>query len=168
VPKARSIAVLWNANDQGMVLRYQGIAKAAQSMGLEVRAFGLRTPASFDEAFASMTARQPDALVLVHDVLTLMNRQQVLSFAAKHRIPAMYETGNYVIGGGLMSYGPDPDDGFRVAARFVDSLIKGRKPADLPAEQPTRLELFVNVKTAKAIGVAIPQTVLVRADRVIE
>jgi len=113
-------------------------------------------------AFMSLT------LLLVADALTNLNRRRVLEFAATHRIPAIYELDFLVRDGGLMSYGQKLDDAFRRAAFYVDRILKGAKPGDLPVEQPTRYYLFINLKTAKALGLTIPQTILLRADQVIE
>jgi putative ABC transport system substrate-binding protein len=115
-----------------------------------------------------MTRERPDALFLVADALTGLNRKRVIDFAELRRIPAMYEFGFIVQGGGLMSYGPSLDEGFRVVARYLDRIFKGAKPADLPVELPTRYYLTINLKTAKALGLAIPQSLAVRADEVIE
>ena len=167
VPKAVRIAVLWNANDPGMTLRYREIEKAAQILHVEVQAFGVREPEDFVGAFSSMTSRPPDAIFLVADPLTTMHRKRFIEFAATHRIPAMYEFDFIVRDGGLMSYGPSFEDSFRRAAYYIDRILKGVKPADLPAEQPTRYYLTVNLTTAAALGVTIPQSVLIRADDVI-
>jgi putative ABC transport system substrate-binding protein len=168
VPKAARIAVLWNANDQGMTLRYQEIEKAAQILRVEVQALGVREPDDFDVAFSTMTRRRPDAMFLVADALTMLNRKRVIEFAATHRIPAMYEASFIVRDGGLMSYGSSPEDSFRRAALYIDRIFKGAKPADLPAEQPTRYYLAVNLKTAATLGLTIPPSLRVRADDVIE
>jgi putative ABC transport system substrate-binding protein len=168
VPQAALIAVLWNANDQGMTLRYREIEKAARILHVEVQAFGVREPEDFAGAFSAMTRRRPEAMFLVSDAVTNMNRKRVIEFATTHRIPAMYEISAYVRDGGLMSYGPSFEDGFRQAARYIDRIVKGAKPADLPAEQPTRYYLTVNLTTAAAMGLTIPQSVLLRADEVIQ
>jgi putative tryptophan/tyrosine transport system substrate-binding protein len=168
VPKAARIAVLWNANDRGMTLRYQEIEKAAQILRVEVQALEVREPDDFAGAFATMTRRRPDALFLVTDALTNVNRKRVLEFAATHRIPAMYEASFYVREGGLLSYGYSFEDAFRQAAVYVDRILKGAKPADLPAEQPTRYYLAVNLKTAATLGVTIPPSLLLRADDVVQ
>lgn len=168
VPKAGSIAVLWNANDQGMTLRYREIEKAARILKVEVQALGVRAPEDFAEAFSAMTRQRPDALFLVADSLTTLNRKQVVDFAAAQRIPAMYEQSRHVRDGGLMSYGPSPEESFRRAAVYVDRILKGAKPADLPAEQPTRYYFAINLKTAAALGLTIPPSVLLRADDVVQ
>jgi ABC-type uncharacterized transport system substrate-binding protein len=168
VPKAARIAVLWNANDQGMTLRYREIEKAARILQVEVQALGVREPDDFAVAFSTMTRRRPDAMFLVADALTNLNRTRVIEFAATHRIPAMYEFSFIVRDGGLMSYGPSAEDSFRQAALYIDRILKGAKPADLPAEQPTRYYLTVNLKTATMLGLTIPPSLLLRADEVIQ
>jgi putative ABC transport system substrate-binding protein len=168
VPKASRIAVLWNADDRAMTLRYREIEKASHVLRVTVHPLGVREPDDFDGAFAAMTRERPDALFLVTDSLTILNRKRVLDFAAQHRIPAMYEFSFLVRDGGLMSYGPNLDDNFRRAAVYVDRILKGAKPGELPVEQPTRYYLVVNVKTAKALGLTIPPSVLGRADEIIQ
>jgi putative ABC transport system substrate-binding protein len=168
VPKAGLIAVLWNANDQGMTLRYQGIERAARILKVEVQALGLRNPEDFDGAFAAMIRRRPDAMFLVSDALTMMNRKQLIEFAAAQRIPAMYEGDLLVRDGGLMSYGPSLEEDLHRAALYIDRIFKGAKPADLPAEQPARYYLTLNVKTAAMLGLTIPASLLGRADDVLK
>jgi putative ABC transport system substrate-binding protein len=168
VPKAALIAIIWNAEDLGMTLRYRGIEEAARNLKVEVLPLAVRSPEEFAKAFSEMTSRRPDALFLVADALTTMNRKQAIEFAAANRIPAMYEFGFIVRDGGLMSYGPSADDSFRRAAHYIDRIFKGAKPSDLPAEQPTRYYLSVNLKTAAALGLAVPRTLLLRADEVVE
>jgi putative ABC transport system substrate-binding protein len=168
VPPAALIAIVWNANDQGMTLRYREIEKAARTLRVDVQALGLREPEDFAAAFATMTRRRPDAMFLVADVLTTMNRKRFIEFAATHRIPAMYESSLIVREGGLMSYGPSFEDGFREAARYIDRIFKGAKPADLPAAQPTRYYLAVNLRTATTLGLTIPPSLLLRTDELVE
>jgi putative ABC transport system substrate-binding protein len=168
VPKAKRIAILWNMDDHAMTLRYREIENAARVLNVTVQPLGVREPNDFGTAFAAMTRERPDALFLVADALTSLNRKRVLDFSDVHHIPAMYEFGTFVQGGGLMSYGPSLDDNFRVAARFVDRILKGAKPGDLPVEQPTRYYLVINLKTAKALGLTIPQSILIRADELIQ
>ena len=165
VPKAAVIAVLWNANDQGMTLRYQEIERAARILKVDVQALGVRRPEDFAEAFAAMTRRRPDAMFLVADPLTTMNHKGVIQFAATQRIPAMYENGFQVRDGGLMSYGSNIEDDFRRAAFYIDRILKGTKPANLPAEQPTRHYLTINAKTAAILGLTLPPALLFRADQ---
>ena len=168
IPKAVRISVLWNADNPAMTLRYHQVEKAARVLRVAVQPLGVREPEDFDAAFSAMTRERPDALYMVADALTLLNRKRVIEFAAAHRIPAMYELDSVVQDGGLISYGPRIDDNFRRAAYFLDRIFKGVKPGDLPMEQPTRYYLFVNLKTAKALGITIPQSILLRADKVIE
>lgn len=168
VPNAALVAIIWNAEDLGMTLRYRGIEEAARNLKVEVLPLGVRAPEDFAQAFAEMTRRRPDALFLVADALTNINRKQIIEFAAANRIPAMYEIGFIVRDGGLMSYGPNADESFRRAARYIDRIFKGAKPGDLPAEQPTRYYLTVNLKTASAMGLTVPRTLLLRADEVVE
>jgi ABC-type uncharacterized transport system substrate-binding protein len=167
VPQAALIAVVWDATDPGMTLRYREIEKAAQLLHVEIQALGVRQPEDFAGAFATMTRRRPDAIFLVSDVLTNMNRKRVIEFATTHRIPAMYEYSLYVRDGGLMSYGPSFEDGFRLAARYIDRLVKGAKPADLPAEQPTQYYLAVNLTTAATLGLTFPPSLVLRTDEVV-
>ncbi len=168
VPKASRIAIMWNEDDLGMTLRYREVDRAARVLGVAVQALGVREPDDFAAAFSAMTRERPDALVLVTDSLTNLNRKRVIEFAETHRIPVMYEFSSFVQDGGLMSYGPSPDDNFRRAAYYLNRIFKGTKPADLPMEQPTRYYLFINQKTAKALSIKIPDSIMLRADKVIE
>jgi putative ABC transport system substrate-binding protein len=168
VPKASRIAVLWNADNPAMTLRYREIEKAARILRVTVQPLGVREPEDFDAAFSAMTRERPDALFMVTDALTNLNRKRVIEFTAKHRIPAMYESPPLVLQGGLMAYGPSFDDIYRRAAVFVDKILKGAKPRDLPVEQLDRFYLLINLRTAKALGLTIPQSLLLRADKVIE
>ncbi|MEO5700220.1 MAG: ABC transporter substrate-binding protein [Casimicrobiaceae bacterium] len=168
VPKATSIAIIWNENDQGMTVRSRAIHAAARRLQVEVQAIGVREPGDLAAAFAALARRRPDAIFLVSDVFTRSNRQQVIDFAAAHRIPAMYETGLYVRDGGLMAYGPSPEDGFSEAAKYVDQILRGARPADLPAQQPNRYYLTINRRTAEALGLTLPPALLLLVDEVIE
>jgi putative ABC transport system substrate-binding protein len=166
VPKAARIAVLWN--DRGMSLRYREIENAARLLQVEVQAHGVREPDDFEVAFSKMARQRPDAMFLVADVMTIMNRKRFIEFAATQRIPAMHETDLHVRDGGLMSYGPTSEDDFRQAALYIDRILKGAKPADLPAQQPARYYLAVNLKTAATLGLTIPPSLLVRTDNLIQ
>ncbi|HJU74891.1 MAG TPA: ABC transporter substrate-binding protein [Gemmatimonadaceae bacterium] len=168
VPNAALIAILWNEADYGMTLRYREIEKAARALRVEVQAIGMRGPEDFATAFATMSRRRPDAMFLIADALTNINRKQFVDFAAANGIPAMYESSLLVREGGLMSYGSNLDDEFREAARYIDRIFKGVKPADLPAVQPTRYSLVINRKTANALGLAIAPALLLRADQIVE
>jgi ABC-type uncharacterized transport system substrate-binding protein len=168
VPTLRTVAMLWNVNDLGMTLRYQGAADAARTLGVRVQPLGVREPDDFDEAFASMVRDPPDAILMVSDALTRLNRRRVYDFAAEHRLPTTYERANYVREGGLSAYSPDLDEIYDRATYLIDRIFKGAKPADLPFEQPTRFHLSINLKTAKALGITVPASVIARADEVIE
>ena len=168
VPKASRIAVIWNQDDIGMTLRYREIDRAARTLGVTIQALGVREPDDFEVAFSAMKRERPDALFLVADSLTSLNRKRVIEFAEAHHIPSMYEFSLAVQDGGLMSYGPNQEESFRRIAYYVDRILKGAKPADLPLEQPTLFELAINMKTAKALGLKIPNSILVRTDKVIE
>ena len=168
VPAAKRIAVLWNADDRAMTLRYREIEKAAPVLHVSIEALGVREPDDFDVALAAMSRARPDALMMVNDALTTLNRQRVLDYAATHRIPAMYEFGSVVQAGGLMSYGSDSGENYKLAADYVGKILKGAKAGDLPVEQPNRYFLVINLKTAKALGLTIPQSLLLRADEVIQ
>lgn len=168
VPKLSRVAVLWNSADGGMTLRFRSIQSAAPTLGVALRPLGVQEPADFEQAFAAMTQERPDALFVVADVLTVSNRKRILEFTAQNRLPAMYEGREFVAEGGLISYGPSLPDLLRRAAALVDKILRGAKPADLPVELPTRIELVVNLKTAKTLGLTVPQSILIRADEVIQ
>ena len=128
----------------------------------------LAEPGELEPAFARTVREGVGALIFPTDAFTVLHRQAIVALAAKYRLPAMYTLREHVEAGGLMAYGPNFPDRFRQAATFVDKILKGAKPADLPVEQPTRFELVINLKTAKALGLTIPQTILTRADQVIQ
>lgn len=168
VPGARRIAVLWNAGSHSMTLRYREIEKAARLLHLTVDPLGVREPDDFDGALAAMTRARPDALMMVTDAFTNLNRQRVLDYVKANKIPAVYENGFVVQAGGLISYGTDQGEAFKLAANYVAKVLKGAKPTDLPVEQLNRYFLFINLKTARDLGIVIPQSLLLRADNVIE
>jgi ABC-type uncharacterized transport system substrate-binding protein len=167
-PKLQKVAMLWNKDDLGMSLRYEASAKVAQAIGISVQALGVREPDDFNEAFSVMSGDLPDAILMVADALTSLNRKRVFEFAAAKKLPAIYEYDTLVRDGGLMSYGPDLTESFERAAALVDRIFKGAKPADLPFEQPTRYLFVLNLKTARSIGLEIPPNLLALADEVIE
>jgi putative ABC transport system substrate-binding protein len=167
-PGLRRVAMLWNAADLGMTLRYRASEAGAKALGVNVQPLGVREPDDFDLAFAAMNRDLPDAILMVSDALTTLNRKRVFEFAAAHRLPAIYELDFYVRDGGLMSYGPDLSDSFERVAALVDRILKGAKPAELPFEQPTLFRFALNLKTAKALGLDVPPSILARADEVIE
>ena len=141
---------------------------AAKALGLKLLSLEVRSLDDFDSAFARAKKERAQALIATTGGLIATQQRQVLDFAAKNRLPAMYQTSEFVEAGGLMSYGPNYTDLWRRAADFVDKILKGTKPADMPVEQPTKFEFLVNLKTAKQIGLTIPQKVLARADKVIK
>ena len=168
VPTLRTVAMLWDINDLGMTLRYQGAADAARAIGARVQPLGLRNAQDFDEAFANMVRDPPDAILMVSDALTRLNRQRVYEFADEHRLPTTYEWASYVREGGLSAYSADLDEIYDRATYLIDRILKGAKPADLPFEQPTLFHLSINLKTAKALGLTVRPWLLERADEVIE
>ena len=167
-PDLRRVAMLWNKTDHGMSMRYQASADGAKALGLIVQPLGVGEPDDFKEAFAAMDREPPDAILMVSDALTALNRKRVYEYATARRLPAIYESDNYVRDGGLMSYGADAIESYTRAASLIDRIFKGAKPADLPFEQPTRYLFVMNLKTAKSIDLAIPPTTLALADEVIE
>jgi putative ABC transport system substrate-binding protein len=167
-PQLRKVAMLWNKDDLGMSQRYDASAQAAQEIGVIVLPLGVREPDDFNEAFATMDRDPPDAILMVTDSLTLLNRKRVFDYAAQHRLPAIYEQDFMTHDGGLMSYGADPKESFDRAAALAAQIFQGAKPADLPFELPTRYLFVINMKTAKAMSLAVPPTMLALADDVIE
>ncbi|HKS87955.1 MAG TPA: ABC transporter substrate-binding protein [Stellaceae bacterium] len=168
VPSLRRVAMLWNASDLGMSLRYEATAAVATQLGITVQSLGVREPDDFKDAFAVMEQSRPDGILMVSDTLMILNRKRVFDFAGAHRIAAIYEDGRYAHDGGLMSYGPDASETATRAASLVARVLNGTQPGELPVEQPTKFELVINVKTAKALGLAVPPSLLARADEVIE
>jgi putative tryptophan/tyrosine transport system substrate-binding protein len=168
VPGMRRVAMLYNAADLGMTLRYRAAAEAAKAMGVTVQPLGVREPNDFEHAFAAMSSETPDAILMVSDALTALNRKRVFEFAAAHGLPAIYEYDSYVRDGGLMSYGPDFDESFARAAALVDHILKGAKPSELPFEQPTLFRFAINLKTAQALGLSLSASLVALADEVIE
>jgi putative ABC transport system substrate-binding protein len=167
-PQLRKVAMLWNKNDRGMSQRYDASAKAAQEIGVTVEPLGVREPDDFNEAFAAMDSDKPDAILMVTDALTLLNRKRVFDYALEHKLPAIYEQDFMAHDGGLMSYGADAKESFDRAAALAARIFQGTKPADLPFEIPTRYLFVINMKTAKAMNLTVPNNVLSLADEVIE
>jgi ABC-type uncharacterized transport system substrate-binding protein len=167
-PGASRIAMLWNGSDEGMAIRVKQAELAAPALQVTLLSPELRTPADLDNAFAALTRDPPDALLTFVDPFTVRHRQRIVAFAATGRLPAIYEDRVFAEAGGLVSYGPSVQDNCRRAATYVDKILKGAKPGDLPVEQPTKFELIVNLKTAKALGLPVPPSLLARADEVIE
>jgi putative ABC transport system substrate-binding protein len=167
-PRLQKVAMIWNKDDLGMTLRYEASAQGAQALGVTVQALGVREPDDFNEAFTAMNNDLPDAILMVADSLTILNRKRVFEFAAAKKLPAIYEYDFLVREGGLMSYGPDLIESLERTAALVDRIFKGARPADLPFEQPIRYPFVLNLKTAKSTGLEIPPKLLALADEVIE
>ena len=169
VPGLSRLALLWNPEVRGAVLDYKEAASAARSLRVEVQSVEVSRAEDLDRAFSTITSWRAQALMLPGiNPVGFANRAQIVSFAQRNRLPSMFPTKEYVDSGGLMSYGPSLVDLFRRAAGYVDKILKGAKPADLPVQQPTKFELVINLKTAKALGLTIPQSLLGRADEVIQ
>jgi len=162
------VAMLWNAADLGMTLRYHAAEDAARVLGVKVQALGVREPDDFEDAFAEMMRERPDAILMVSDALTTLNRKRVVEFANGNQLPSIFESGSIVRDGGLMSYGPKQSDIGERAANLVARILRGDPPAELPLELPTRFEFLINLKTAQALNLTLPPTLLARADEVIE
>ncbi len=167
-PEMKRVAMLWNKQDLAMTLRYEASAATAQKQGLIVEPLGVREPNDFNEAFAAMDRDKPDAILMVADALTGLNRKRVFDYAMAHRLPAIYELDFFAREGGLMSYGADMRESVTRAASMVDRIFKGARPGDIPFEQPTRYLFVINLKTARAMGLEPPVTLLALADDVIE
>jgi putative ABC transport system substrate-binding protein len=167
VPAASHVAIVWNAAGE-VAPRSKEAEAAVRSLGMTPVPMGVREPSDFDNAFARMRAQKVDAIMVVTDPLTLRHRERIVALAATTRIPAVYEFAEFARAGGLLSYSASIPPLFHRAASYVDKILKGAKPADLPVEQPTKFELVINLTTAKALGIAVPQSVLLRADEVIQ
>ncbi len=171
VPGVSRVAVLWQPGSVGERTDKEMLKEAevaALALGVRPQFVEARGPADFDRAFSDMTKARAGALTVWSTPMFFNERIRLVDLAAKNRLPAVYQWSEIVDAGGLMSYGPDLADLFRRAATYVDRILKGAKPGDLPVEQPTKYELVINLKTAKALGLTIPPSVLQRADQVIE
>ncbi len=168
VPDLTRIAMLWSANDPGMTLAFSRVEVAAQALGLSLQSLAVREPDDFPGAFQAAHARRAEALIVTAQPFTLRHRGQILDLVVKHRLPAMYTNRGFVDAGGLMAYAPSLSDQFRRAATYVDKILRGAKPADLPVEQPTKFEFVINMKTARVLGLTIPPSLLLRADQLVE
>jgi putative tryptophan/tyrosine transport system substrate-binding protein len=167
-PKTSRVGMLWNDTNPGMVLRAREARDAAAKRAVMIKSIGVHDLISFDAAFEMIDSEPIDALLTLVDPFTTMHRQRIVDFATRRHLPAIYEAGEFVEAGGLISYGPNLVAIERRAAEYVDMILKGAKPADLPVEQPTKFEMLVNMKTANALNLSIPQSIMMRADRVIE
>ena len=169
VPKLARVAVLYDpANLPSIREVKEVLPTAARALGLTVRSWEVRAADGFEKVFAALSKQRPDGLYVGGGALMYPNRKRIADLALKSRLPSMYVRREFVDAGGLMSYGADQVDSYRRVAYFVDRILKGAKPADLPVEQPTKFEFVINLKTAKQIGLTIPSNVLARADKVIK
>jgi putative ABC transport system substrate-binding protein len=168
VPKVGVVSVLMNPANPFTALAWKETQAAGAKLRLTLHPAEVRTVDAFDAVFAAIVKTRPDALVVIADRFLLSNRKRIVAFAAQHRLPAMYPFREFADEGGLVVYGPNFADMFRRAGRYIDRILKGTNPGDLPMEQPTRFELVINGKTAKTLGLTIPPSLLLQADRVIE
>jgi ABC-type uncharacterized transport system substrate-binding protein len=167
-PKVSRVAILWNSNNAANVAGLKESEGAARVLRIELVPLDVRRSDDFASAFPAVLRARADALIAGGDAVLMTQRARIIDFAAKNKLPAMYGNQEYMDAGGLMYYGPNIADMYRRAATYVDKILKGAKPGDLPVEQPTKFELVVNAKTAKALGLTFPQSFLQRVDRVIE
>jgi ABC-type uncharacterized transport system substrate-binding protein len=168
IPKLSRVAVLWEPRTEISTLAWQKIQLPARQLGIELYSLEILSANDFDKAFEAAIRARAGALAIMPGPVFTANLKQIANHAAKSHLPSIYNVGDFADAGGLLTYGPDRADLFRRAATYVDKILKGAKPSDLPVEQPTKFELVVNLKTAKALGITIPQSVRFRADRVIE
>lgn len=167
-PKASRVAVLFNPASEVEPLTVRELSAAAPAVGVEIQPVEVRSPDDFSAAFAALSASRVHALLALGNPINFRGRQLIADFALKNRLPSIYDERLFVEAGGLMSYAPSFTDSFRRAATYVDKILKGAKPADLPVEQPMKIELVVNVKTAKILGLTIPPSLLLRADQLVQ
>ena len=167
-PKLSKVAMLWNKGNAGMALEAKATEKVAGPLGLVLLDRGIGDLNELEVAFSVISKDRPDGFLALMDPVLNANRKRVIEFLIRNRLPAIFENKEWVEDGGLVSYGPDFPDAIRRAAFLMDKVLKGTKPADIPVEQPTKFELVINLRTAKEIGVTIPQNVLIQADRVIK
>ena len=167
-PKASRVAVVFNPSSEVERLVVQELSALAPAVGFEIESVEVRSPDDFSTAFAALSPSRLHALLALGNPINFRGRQLIADFALKNRLPSIYDERLFVESGGLLSYAPSFTDSFRRAATYVDKILKGQKPADLPVEQPTKLELVINLKTAKALGLTIPPSLLLRADQAIE
>jgi putative ABC transport system substrate-binding protein len=167
-PKASRVAAIWNAANPAAADFLAETRAAAGSLGFQLQSVEVRSPPDLDSAFEAVTRARPSALITLPDGMLLANRTRIIEFAAKSRLAAVFPDREFAEAGGLMAYGPSLASNFRRAAGYVDKILKGVKPSDLPIEQPTQFELVINLKTARTLGLSIPQSIAHRADRVLQ
>ncbi len=167
VPGVKRVAVLWDSGNFAIAPEWQATQAAARALNIVLQPVDIRADADFGAAFAAIRSNRPDALVTIVDLRTAVYRDIIPEFAMSQRLPTMFGLRDFAVAGGLISYAPSFSALSRRAASYVDKILKGAKPADLPVEQPTQFEMVINLKTAKALGITMPQSILVRADEVI-
>ncbi len=167
LPGSKHVALLFDPSDPGAVLDANGVRSAAANAGVKVAAFEVKDSRALDAVLPAIGNDRPRALILIHSALSVNYRERIVRFAIDRRLPLVSEGRDFAEAGALLTYGPSIVDMFRRGAGYVDKILKGAKPGDLPIEQPTKFELVVNLKTAKALGITIPQSILLRADEVI-
>jgi putative ABC transport system substrate-binding protein len=167
-PGISRFAILWDSSNPGMAQRVRETEIAADQSHVFLHAVGPRNADELDTAFADLLKQRPDALLVTTEAFTRRYLSRILDFASSNKIPALFEDSSYVEAGGLMSYGPDYKAVFRTAATLVVRILKGARPADLPVQQPTKFELVINLKTARALGLEVPANILALADRTVE
>lgn len=168
IPGVSRIGVLWNPTNPGNAPFVKELEAAARILKVKLHPAGVQDPKELESAFAALARQRVEALVVVADWMVLSQQDRIIALAARSRLPAMYPSTDLVEAGGLMAYGVNLPEMFRRGASYVDRILKGAKPSDLPIEQPTKFELAINLKTAKALGLTIPASVLARTDKVIE
>ena len=168
LPVISRVAVVWNAANPDPAVIFKETKKAGLTLGIEILSVEMRDPADVVSALESVTRQRADALITIDDPLTIDQRNYIVEFTSRNRLPSMYGLRQFADAGGLIAYGANLADLQRRAAGYVDKILRGAKPGDLPIQQPTKFELIINLKTAKALGLTIPQSVLLRADEVIQ
>jgi len=168
VPQVSRVLVIWNPGNPAANSEWKEIQVAARTLGTTLESVEVRVAEDFVAALPRLSRRMQTAVVMIQDTLTYAYRSILAEYTVKNRVPAIMAGQSFAEAGGLMSYGPRMSDLFRRAARQVDKILKGAKPSDLPVEQPTKFELVINLKTAKALGLTIPQSILLRADEIIQ
>jgi putative ABC transport system substrate-binding protein len=167
-PSVTRVAVIRDPSSASGIGQFGAIQAVAPSFGVELHPVDVRDAGEIDRAVAAFARGPHDGLIVTSSTLAVVHRDLIIALAARHRLPAVYSVSRFGADGGLLSYGSDPHDRFRQAAGYVDRILRGEKPADLPVQAPTKYELVINLKTAKALGLDVPPTLLARADEVIE
>ena len=167
VPGVARVAFLWNPANPGTAINFESAQLGARSLGVMLQSVAVRIPSELENTLAAMMRERPDAFMMTADPMHLLQSDRIIDFVNRRKLPAVYQVRDSVVAGGLMSYGASRADLFRRAAAYVDKILKGIKPADLPVEEPIRFELVVNLKTAKALGLTFPESLLGQADEVI-